>query len=104
MCWAQRLFCQEFPKKCLCDKLSPHKFSVAVSRPTLYFLIPCCHGLEKENLVGAFNNLTEKSMLGCARTLSEASCLSTLEHLPHTSEFWRSIHIPAVAVSKEPHN
>jgi len=25
------------------------------------------------------------------------------EHRPHTFEIWRSIHIPAVAVSKKPH-
>jgi len=41
-------------------------------------------------------------MLGCARTLSEASWLGAPENLPHGSEVWHSIHIPAVAVSKEP--
>jgi len=47
-------------------------------------------------------NPTEKGTLGCERTLSEASWFSIVEHLPHI--FLRfSIHIPAVAVSKETH-
>jgi len=36
------------------------------------------------------------------KKLSEASWLSSLEHLPHSSEVWRPIHIPSVADSKEP--
>jgi len=48
-------------------------------------------------------NQLKKNTLGCARTLSEASWLSTLEHLPHSSEAWRSIHILAVAVTNELH-
>jgi len=56
--------------------------------------------LKVENLI---LNPTEKSTPGCARTLSDASWVSTIEHLPHSSEVWRSIHIPAVAISKEPH-
>jgi len=48
------------------------------------------------------NNPTEKIALRYVRTLSEASCLSTLEHLSNSSEVWRSIHIPNIAVSKEP--
>ena len=39
-------------------------------------------------------------MLSCARTLPEASWLRTLEHL----DSWRSIHIQAVVISKEPHH
>jgi len=42
-------------------------------------------------------------MLGSARTLSEVSWLSTLKYLRQSSEVWRSIRIPAVAVSKEAH-
>jgi len=42
-----------------------------------------------------------KTALGYAKTLSEANWLSTLEHLLHSSEIWRSIHTPAVAVSDE---
>jgi len=41
-------------------------------------------------------------MLGCAWTLSKTGWLSILEYLPHSSEVWRLIHIPAVVVSKEP--
>jgi len=46
-------------------------------------------------------NPTEKSTLGCARTLSEVTWLSTLAHLPHCSEVWRSMRIPAVAVNRK---
>jgi len=46
-------------------------------------------------------NFNHNSKLGCARTLSEASWLSTREYLLRSSEVWRSIRIPAVAVRKE---
>jgi len=48
------------------------------------------------------SNPIEKRTPGCVRTFSEASWFNTLEHLPHTSEVWRSIQIPVVVVSKEP--
>jgi len=52
--------------------------------------------LEIENLV--LNYPIEASTLGCTRIISEAIWLSTLEHLLHSSEVWRSIHIPALVV------
>jgi len=42
-------------------------------------------------------------MLVYARTLSKASYLSTLSIFPTVLRFCRSIHIPAVVVSKDPH-
>jgi len=32
-----------FPRKKLCNKFSPYKYSLAVGR--LYFPLPCCHRL-----------------------------------------------------------
>jgi len=81
----------KFPRKTFCDKLSPYKCSVAVV--SSYFPIPSCHRLENRKFGTCnvlLNNLTEKSTLGCARILSEDSWLSTLEHLPHSSEVCRS--------------
>jgi len=90
-------------EKLFCDNLFPFKFSVAVD--TFYFPLPSWHRL-KNRKVGTLNlvlnNPTEKRTLRCARTMSEARWLSTIEHLPHSSEVWHCIHIPAVAVSKEP--
>ena len=101
---AQIIFCPNFPNfawNTLCDKLFPYKFSVAVD--SLCFPLPSCHRLENRKFGEIWFNPIEKSTLGCARSLSEASCLITTEHLPHSSEVWHSIHIPAVAVSKERH-
>jgi len=101
--WKERMLCPNFPEKLSDGKRFPYKFSVAVD--TSYFPLQCCHRLE--NIIfGSWNpyNTTEKkSTLGCAKPLSETSWLSTLEYLPHSSEVWGSIHIPAVGVTKEPH-
>jgi len=45
----------------------------------------------------------KKSVRGSAKSLPEASWLSSLAHLPYSSDIWPSIHILAVAVNKEPH-
>jgi len=63
-----------------------------------------CHRIQHTNCLAwnlVLNNPTEDVTLGCWRTLSEVSCLSTLQHLHHSYEVWHSIHIPAVAFSKE---
>jgi len=100
--WAQRIFCPNFPKfarKHLCGKISPYKFSAAVGIIFSSFM------LTETRIWNIWFLITQlrKSKLGCARTLSEASWLSTLDYLSHSSKVWRSIHIPAVAVSKELH-
>jgi len=100
--WAQRRFCPNFPKfaqKHLCGKISPYKFSAAVGIIFSSFM------LTETRIWNIWFLITQlrKSKLGCARTLSEASWLSTLDYLSHSSKVWRSIHIPAVAVSKELH-
>ena len=43
-------------------------------------------------------------MLGCAKILSEASWVSSLGVCLNNTWVWRSIHISAVAVSKELQN
>jgi len=50
------------------------------------------------------NIINKYGTIGCPRILSEAIGFITLEHLPHSSEVWRCIHIPAVAVGKELHS
>jgi len=61
------------------------------------FLYKVAIDLKVENLV--VNDPTEKSTLGCGRTLSEANRSGTLEHLHHSSELWRHIHIPLLLLS-----
>jgi len=101
------LYCTQiflnFPEKHSCGKHSPYKFYLSVS--TIYFSQPSCHRLEKKTpYLKLFLNTQMKKyrMLGCAWTLSKTGWLSILEYLPHNSEVWRLIHIPAVVVSKEP--
>jgi len=50
-------------------------------------------------------NQSEKWTLGCARTLSEVNSGVVLPSigLTGTALVWRSIRIPAVAISREPH-
>jgi len=71
------------------------------------FLYKLLTDLKLENLVFKIrflNTQTEKKYAKAVqKTLSKVSQLNTLEHLLHSSEVWRSIHIAIVAAIKGSH-
>jgi len=104
----QRIFClisPNLPEKKFCDKLSPNKLSVAVG--AFYFPIyslACWHRLENRILGSLLGIIpTEKVRYRLCKNIDRNRLVQYCEHLPHSSEVWRSIHIADIAVSKEPH-